>query len=249
MEELINRLTTGMQTGEFSLLFLAISFLGGVIASLSPCSLGVLPIIVAYIGGYGAKDDEVGCGGKKELSANLKNLTQLLSFVLGLSVVLTIIGIACALTGRVFMSIGGPYWILIIASLLLVMGLNLVGALDLTLPVIVKKMPKSEGQSLFLYPFIVGALFALAATPCSTPILAGIMSFATLSANLIYAAAMLFMFALGQGLIIVLIGLSTSFLKNMKRFSSAGEILLKISGVLLILSSIFLYIKVFSRFF
>ena len=147
------------------------------------------------------------------------------------------------------MSIGGPYWILIIASLLLVMGLNLVGALELTLPVIVKKMPKSNGQSLFLYPFIVGALFALAATPCSTPILAGIMSFATLSQNMLYAALMLFLFALGQGLIIVLIGVSASFLKNMKRFSSAGEILLKISGVLLILSAIFLYIKIFSRFF
>ena len=240
MEELINRLTTEMQTGEFSLLFLAIAFLGGVIASLSPCSLGVLPIIVAYIGGYGAKDDEIGCDGaaSRGLSANLRNFAQLLSFVLGLSVVLTVIGIACALTGRVFMSIGGPYWILIIASLLLVMGLNLIGILDLTLPVIVKKMPKSKGQSLFLYPFIVGALFALAATPCSTPILAGIMSFATLSQNMFYAALMLFLFALGQGLIIILIELS-----------SAGEILLKISGVLLILSSIFLYIKVFSRFF
>lgn len=248
MEELINRLTTGMQTGEFSLIFLAIAFLGGVIASLSPCSIGVLPIIVAYIGGYGAKDDEVGCNGSKGISANLRNFAQLLSFVLGLSVVLTVIGIACALTGRVFMSIGGPYWVLIIASLLLVMGLNLIGVLDLALPVIVKKMPKSNGKSLFLYPFIVGALFALAATPCSTPILAGIMSFATLSQNMLYAAAMLFLFALGQGLIIVLIGISTSFLKNMKRFSSAGEILLKISGVLLILSSIFLYIKVFSRF-
>ena len=57
MEELIKELILKMQTGEFSLLFLAISFLGGVIASLSPCSLGVLPIIVAYVGGYGAKDD------------------------------------------------------------------------------------------------------------------------------------------------------------------------------------------------
>ena len=249
MEELIKELILKMQTGEFSLLFLAISFLGGVIASLSPCSLGVLPIIVAYVGGYGAKDDIENENNKSRFSANFKTFIQLLSFVLGLSAILTIIGIACALTGRVFMSIGGPYWILIIASLLLVMGLNLIGVLDLTLPVIVKKMPKSDGQSLFLYPFIVGSLFALAATPCSTPILAGIMSFATLSANMFYAAMMLFLFALGQGLIIVLIGVSTSFLKNIKRFSFAGEILLKISGVLLILSSIFLYIKIFSRFF
>ena len=55
MEELINKITLGMQTGEFSLIFLAAAFLGGVIASLSPCSLGVLPIIAAYVGGYGEK--------------------------------------------------------------------------------------------------------------------------------------------------------------------------------------------------
>lgn len=239
MESLVQEFSTRMQAGEFSFLFLLVSFLGGVIASLSPCALGVLPIIVAIIGGYGEKSNE----------GNFKTFVQLLSFVLGLSLVLTVIGIVCALTGRVFMAIGGPYWILIMASLILVMGLNLVGALELPLPVIVKQMPKSKGQSLFLYPLIVGALFALAATPCSTPILAGIMSFATLSQNMFYAALMLFMFALGQGLIIVLIGLSTSFLKNMQRFSRSGEILLKVSGVLLILSSIFLYWKIFSRFF
>jgi len=239
MEEFIKELSFRLQSGEFSILFLFIAFFGGVIASLSPCSLGILPIIAAYVGGYGDNTEK----------ANLKNFIGLISFVLGLSVVLTIIGIACALTGKVFASVLGPYWILIIASLILVMGLNLLGVLELNLPAIVKKMPKQNGNGLFLYPFIVGAVFALATTPCSTPILASIMSFATLSKNLIYAALMLFLFALGQGVIIILVGLSASFLKNAKRFSNFGEILLKVSGVLLILSSIFLYYKIFSRFF
>lgn len=240
MEEFIKEIILKMQTGEFSFVFLLVAFLGGLIASLSPCSLGILPIIAAYVGGYGETEGE---------KANMKNFLQLLSFVLGLSIVLTIIGVICALTGRVFASALGPYWVLIISSLILVMGLNLTGVLELPMPVIVKKMPKSNGQSLFLYPLLIGALFALATTPCSTPILAGIMSFATLSKNMAYAALMLFLFALGQGVIIVLVGLSTSFLKNARKFSRFGEILLKVSGVLLILSSIFLYYKVFSRFF
>ena len=41
------------------------------------------------------------------------------------------------------------------------MGLNLLGVLELNLPAIVKKMPKQNGKGLFLYPFIVGAVFAL----------------------------------------------------------------------------------------
>lgn len=243
MEQIIQEFTLKMQNGEFSLVLLAISFLGGVIASLSPCSLGILPIIAAYVAGYGETEDKDG------VSANFKTFIQLVSFVLGLSLVLTIIGIACAIGGRVFMALGGPYWILIMASFILVMGLNLIGVLELPMPVIVRKMPKSTGKSLVLYPFIVGALFSLAATPCSTPILAGIMSFATLSGNLALAALMLFLFALGQGVIIILIGTSASFLKNMKGFASKSEILLKVAGWLLILSAVFIYIKIFSRFF
>lgn len=242
MEEIIKEIVLKMQTGEFSVLFLIVSFLGGALASLSPCSLGILPVIVAYVAGYGeTKDNE-------KVSANLKTFLQLLFFVLGLSTVLSIIGVACALTGKVFMALGGPYLILIMASLILTMGLNLLGILELNLPPIVKKMPKSHGNSLFLYPFIVGAVFALAATPCSTPILAGIMSFAVLSKSIFYAVLMLFLFALGQGLIIILIGVSTSFLKNAKKFTAFSEILLKVAGILLILSSIFLYYKAFSRF-
>lgn len=126
MDEIIKEIVLKMQTGEFSLLFLAVSFLGGALASLSPCSIGILPIIVAYVAGYGEKDNTGECSnsGKGRISANLKTFFQLLFFVLGLSAVLSIIGVACALTGKVFMAIGGPYLILIMASLILVMEIG-----------------------------------------------------------------------------------------------------------------------------
>ena len=37
---------------DFSLLVLALCYLGGLVASLSPCGIGVLPVVVSYIGGY-----------------------------------------------------------------------------------------------------------------------------------------------------------------------------------------------------
>lgn len=233
--EITNKLASLIQTGEFSLLFLIISFFGGVLASISPCSIGMLPLIVGYVGGYG--DNNKG-----------KTFIQLSSFTLGLAVVLSVIGLICAITGNVFSSIGGSYFVLILASFILVMGLNLLGLIDLNLSPIVKRIPKGDGASLFVYPFLVGALFAFAASPCSTPILAGIMGFAALSENLVLAALMLLCFSLGQGVIVILAGVFTSFLKGVRNFSNISEILMKISGVLLIVASILIYIKVFSKF-
>ncbi len=236
MESLALNLASYLKTQEFSYLFILISFLGGLLASLSPCTLSILPIIIGYIGGYSEE-------------SNLKTFIQLVSFVLGLSLVLTVIGILCALFGRAFVALGGAYWVIFLASLILILGLNLLGVVNFNLPSIVKKMPKGSAQSLFVYPFIIGAAFALASTPCSTPILVGIMSFASLSANLIYASFMLFAFALGQGIIIILAGIFTSFIKKARVFSGISEIFLKIMGVILIICAFLIYFKVFSRFF
>ena len=235
LNQISSSLAQYMQTSEFSIIFLLVSFLGGILSSISPCSLGMIPLVVGYVGGYSETN-------------KFKTFLQLSSFVLGLAVVLTIIGIICALTGNVFTSFGGAYWVLFLASLILIFGLNLLDLIELNLSPIVKRIPKGNSTSLFIYPFIVGALFAFAASPCSTPILAGIMSFATLTNNIILAGLMLLCFSIGQGVIVVLAGIFTSFLKGIRNFSSVSEILMKISGVLLILGAILIYIKVFSKF-
>ena len=126
------------------------------------------------------------------------------------------------------------------------MGLKLTDIIDFDLPVIIKAMPSNSTNSLFLYPILLGIAFALAGTPCSTPILAGIMAFAAMGKNLAAAVLMLFLFALGQGLILIIAGLFTSGIKNLKKFAQFSEMLMKISGVLLILVAIYLYYKTFS---
>ena len=89
-------------------------------------------------------------------------------------------------------------------------------------------------------------IFALAGTPCSTPILAGIMAFATVTENILFAVLMLFLFAIGQGLIHILAGVFTSTIKNMQAFVRVSEFLLKFSGLLLILSGLYIFYKIFS---
>jgi len=233
MIDFLNTLTTNIQGEQFKATMLIASFLGGVIASVSPCSLAMLPIIIGYVGGYSKEKP-------------LKTLLQMLFFVLGTAVVFTAIGIICAVTGKVFISFFGSYFGLIIGSFLIVMGLKLLDILDFEFPVIVKSIPKNDGGYVFLYPFLIGMVFALAGTPCSTPILAGIMAFASVSENILFAVLMLFLFALGQGLILIIAGVFTSSIKNMQSFVKVSELLLKLSGVLLVLSGLYIFYKIFS---
>ncbi len=137
---------------------------------------------------------------------------------------------------------------LIMASFVMVMGLKLLGILDFEMPVIIKQIPKNDGSNLILYPFVVGIFFSLAGTPCSTPILAAIMSFAALSNKIVLALMMLFLFAIGQGLIILLVGVGLSKVKSMNKIAKFSDYLLKFSGLILVFASVYIFYKIFSPY-
>lgn len=206
------------------------AFLGGLISSISPCSLSMLPLIIGYIGGYSNEKP-------------LKTLLQMIVFVIGSGIVFSIIGAICALTGKMF--IGNPYFALIVASIVMIMGLKILGFLEFDLPPIIKEIPKNEFNNDFLYPLILGAVFALIGTPCSTPILASIMAFASISAKISSAVIMLFLFSIGQGLILILAGFITSKIKTSEKFYQLSEKIMKFSGILLILVSLYIFYKIF----
>ena len=221
----------GLFSGEQGVIYLyLISFLGGLIASVSPCSLSMLPIIIGYVGGFTEQKPA-------------KIFLQMVLFVLGTALVFSIIGVACAVTGKVFASNG--YFGIIIAGILLLMGLKLLNLIDFEIPVLIKEMPKNDGMNTYVYPIILGGVFALIGTPCSTPILAGIMAFASISANIVNAVIMLFLFALGQGLILIFAGVITSKLKHLNKFYTVSDILMKFCGILLIFASLYIYYKIF----
>jgi len=206
------------------------AFLGGLISSISPCSLSMLPLIIGYIGGYSNEKP-------------MKTLLQMIFFVIGTGLVFSVIGAICAVTGKMF--VGNPYFALIIASIILIMGLKILGVIEFELPVMIKEIPQNRFNNDFIYPIILGAVFALIGTPCSTPILASIMAFASMSAKVSHAVIMLFLFSIGQGLILIIAGFLTSKLKSNENFYKISEIILKISGVLLILVALYIYYKIF----
>lgn len=223
-------LTQLFSTQQSIYLLFGASFLGGLISSISPCSLSMLPLIIGYIGGY---SDE----------KPLKTLLQMIVFVIGTGIVFSVIGAICAFTGKMF--IGNPYFALIVASIIMIMGLKIIGVIEFDLPVIIKEIPQNKVNNDFLYPLILGAVFALIGTPCSTPILASIMAFASISAKISSAVIMLFLFSLGQGLILIIAGFLTSKLKSDKNFYNLSEKIMKISGFLLLLVSLYIFYKIF----
>lgn len=236
MIDITAQFTEQISSGNFQLMLLGLSFLGGLIASISPCSLAMLPIVIGYIGGFNEND-------------NKNTLLQLTSFVIGSAIVFSIIGILCAITGKVFISIAGGYFLIFVASLLLAMGLHILGILEINLPTLISKIPSNSNNSKYLYPMLLGAIFAIGGTPCSTPILAGIMSFAAITNNILISLLMLFMFALGEGVILVFAGMFTNLIKQIDTVAEYSEIFLKLIGIIMIIASAFLYYKTFNPFF
>ena len=173
----------------------------------------------------------------------MRTLLQMIIFVIGTGVVFAIIGGICAFTGKIF--VGNPYFALVIASIILIMGLKILDVIDFELPVLIREIPQNSVNNDFLYPFILGVVFALIGTPCSTPILASIMGFASISANVSQSIFMLFLFSIGQGLIFIFAGFLTSKLKSGKNFYKISEIIMKISGFLLILVALYIFYKIF----
>jgi len=52
MNNLYEIFATNINSCNMQLVLILSSFLGGIIASISPCSLAMLPIVIGYIGGY-----------------------------------------------------------------------------------------------------------------------------------------------------------------------------------------------------
>ncbi|MEJ2672207.1 MAG: cytochrome c biogenesis protein CcdA [Deltaproteobacteria bacterium] len=195
------------------------AYLGGVIATASPCILASVPLVIGFVGGYAG-------GNKKQAFA------YSLTFVVGLALVLSILGAVAALAGTLFGRVG-LYWYFIVAVILMVMGLQLSGLIHLKLGGASQKfLPRRTG---LLGALILGMLFALVLSPCASPVLAVILTLAAVKGRVAYGSSLLFAYALGQGTLVILAGTFTgvieSFLKS--RGARFGTLMQKGAGYLI----------------
>ena len=203
----------------------SLSFMGGLMASLTPCSLAGFPLIIAYIGAQ--KNNDV-----------MGSLLLTLFFVLGMSLTFAVLGLTAVLLGTIFGSGVGPVWRYLLAVFIIMMGLNLLELLPIPHVQLNMKMPKGKG---LIGALLVGIIYGIMASPCSTPILAAILGYASLQGNLWKGAALLLAYGLGHGILLLLLGISTGFAKSLQALRRYSAYLQKISGLLLILAGFYMF--------
>lgn len=201
-----------------------IVYLGGVLTSFSPCIVTMVPVIIGYIGGYSEEHD-----------SKFKGFLTSLSFVLGMSLTFAIFGVAAVLLGRVFGQVGKA-WYYIISALAIIMGLHLLGVINLRFPSINISPLKKGG---LFQAFLIGLTFGLVMSPCATPVLAVIITYVAATKNVLYGSGLLFVYGLGHGLPLIIAGTFTAAVKQMSRFQKFSHYVTLASGVMLIVLGLY----------
>tara|TARA_B100000945_G_scaffold218186_1_gene176118 strand:- start:2011 stop:2667 length:657 start_codon:yes stop_codon:yes gene_type:complete len=190
-------------------------FSAGLLTSLGPCSLSLLPVTIAYIGG------------------TEKNQFKLLSFSGGVVFSLVTLGALSGFLGKIYGQLPS-YYTSIVALIAIIMGLNLLGVIKFKLPngpdlkFIEDKIPS------LITPFVIGTTFGFASSPCITPVLATLLAWVTQSKNPTIAIIFLFFFGLGQVTPIIIAGATTENLKQFLEIRKYSQVIPTLSGIFLI---------------
>ena len=198
-----------------SLLTIFLIFSAGLLTSLGPCSLSLLPITIAYIGG----------------TKNKK--FKLISFSSGIIFSLITLGALSGFLGRIYGQLPS-YYPTLVALIAIIMGLNLLGILKFQLPngpdfrFMEDKIPP------LLASFVVGGAFGLASSPCITPVLATLLAWVSQAKSPTISILFLFFFGLGQVTPLIIAGATTENLKQFLEFRKYSQIIPNLSGVFLV---------------
>jgi len=180
----------------YPLLAFGAVFLAGVLSSASPCVLATIPLVVGFVGGYADGDRS-------------KAFRYSLAFVLGLSLTFTAFGAAAGLLGTMFGTIGG-WWYVAAGIVALAMGGQMVGLYEIRLPIKRDFKPKQGG---IIGSFLLGLFFGVVSSPCATPVLVVILTYVATRGEILYGTALLFTYALGHCLLMLLAGTFTGFVE------------------------------------
>ncbi len=211
-------LSQTLSVGNLAALPLALA--GGVIAGVNPCCLALYPAAAGA------------CCCTTQPQAPKRPLGNAVAFVLGIAVSVALLGSLAAYIGR--MAIVATPFRYSIAVLPILMGVYRLGWIQL--PTMTPKVFRSGLGG----AFATGLLLSLIIGPCGTPILASVLSFAAYKQSFLYGGLLLFLYGIGNGLPLVLVGTTAGGLLKRLDCSRFGNWVDPIVGGSLILLGFYL---------
>ena len=200
------------------LILMPLAFVGGLIASVSPCILALLPLNLTYIG-------------TRNITSRSDAFVKAGLFVLGNVIILGLFGLVSSFAGAVMVEYRGHINVAV-GAIILIMGFGLLGLIKIPLPQI-----NVDGSN--FGPFGVGLTFALVSSPCASPVLFAVLAAAGASGSQLLAVLTMASYAFGYTIIIFLASLLTGFAKQAKLLLNHSENITKFGSVALILAGIY----------
>jgi cytochrome c-type biogenesis protein len=201
------------------LVLMSLAFLGGLLASISPCILGMLPVNLSYIGTL-------------KIKSRWDAFTQASLFVLGAVTVLSLVGFFASFIGA-FTILYKGHINLVVGMIMALMGLWLIGIIKIPLPTTNMPLPKSAGS------YGVGFTFALVSSPCASPVLFAVLAAAAASGSQALGIMTMVSYALGYTMLIFLASLFTGLAKQSRKLLQHSEAVIRFGSVALIITGFY----------
>ena len=207
--------------GGSSLFWTLLTFFGlGVLLSFTPCVFPMYPILTGIIVGQG------------EGLTTRKAFTLSMSYVQGMAITYTILGIVVAMAGAQFQAAFQHPAVLIGLSVLFIfLALSMFGTFNLALPSSwqnkLNDLSNSQKGGSMSSVFTMGAISGLVASPCTTAPLTGALIYIAQTGDVVIGASALYALSLGMGLPLLALG------------SSGGKLLPKAGNWMTVIKSVF----------
>jgi len=179
----------------------------GVVLSFNPCSYPMYPILSRIIVGQG------------ENITRWRGIRLSLTYVLPMAATYALVGALVALLGQqfnLFAALQNPWILGPICGLLVLLALSMFGLFELQLPSRwqskVNDMSSQQQGGTYVGVAAMGALSALIVGACVLPPLTGALGFISATGNVTLGTIAMFIFGLGMGLPLLLIGGSAGWL-------------------------------------
>jgi cytochrome c-type biogenesis protein len=208
-------------------------FIWGMISVLlSPCHMASIPLIVGYVGGQ-----------DKMINPRQAGIYSVL-FTTGLFLTIAIIGIICALLGRMLGDVGN-YWQILIGAILIWVALGMLGVEKCSMSGSLLYRLKVKGLT---GAFILGLAYGILSGSCTFGFIAPILAVITVQEQVMTGIILIILFAIGHCLPIVIAGSSAAAVRKLMEntaWQGAGTWFRKGAGTLVGILGIYFIIYPF----